>query len=80
MDDMTPDQFRAALASLETDEKDLIPGGFDDIGEATDELQLALDTLHKAITIGISEKLQLRLASLPTNSRIRTNVLDRMTV
>jgi hypothetical protein len=41
----------------------LIPGGFGGPGEAIDELQLALETVQKAIALGIAERWQHLLTS-----------------
>jgi hypothetical protein len=55
-----------ALASQAAEDKRrgrLIPGGFGGPGEIIDELRLALETVNKAIALGVAERWQHLLAS-----------------
>lgn len=62
--DDTSDLEKLAKQALEDERKgNLIPGGFDGIGEAIEELKLALETVHKVIALGIPEKWQHFLTS-----------------
>lgn len=62
--DDTSDLEKLAKQALDDERKgNLIPGGFDGIGEPIDELKLALETVNKAIALGVSEKRQHLLTS-----------------